>query len=100
MPGYHIAAPVGECCVHLGCESWALRESRTTFCLIIVTLPKSLCDFILRCPPPPSSGTWLNDPNGMMEWDGVKHIFYQFNPSKPIWGPPTWGHVVSRDLVR
>ena len=85
--------------MHPRCKSQAVRESRTTSCLIIVTLPQSHCSLIHCCPPPPS-GTWLNDPNGMMEWDGVKHIFYQFNPSKPIWGPPTWGHVVSRDLVR
>ncbi len=42
MPGYHIAAPVGECCcVHPGCESQALRESRITSCLIIITLRKA-----------------------------------------------------------
>ncbi|CAD7702579.1 unnamed protein product [Ostreobium quekettii] len=46
---------------------------------------------------PPSN--WMNDPNGLMERDGIFHVFFQFNPSAPIWGAPHWGHVASRDLA-
>lgn len=42
---------------------------------------------------------WLNDPNGLTHRDGTWHVFYQYNPSSPDWGPPHWAHVTSGDLV-
>jgi beta-fructofuranosidase len=42
---------------------------------------------------------WLNDPNGLMYWEGQYHVFYQYNPHAATWGPPYWGHAVSEDLV-
>lgn len=41
----------------------------------------------------------MNDPNGIFQYKGLTHVFYQFNPVAPVWGAPYWGHVVSKDFV-
>ncbi|MCH6269120.1 glycoside hydrolase family 32 protein [Neobacillus citreus] len=41
----------------------------------------------------------LNDPNGLIQYKGVYHVFYQWNPFATTHGAKYWGHYSSTDMV-
>lgn len=42
---------------------------------------------------------WLNDPNGLCQFRGRYHAYYQYAPNWPTDELKYWGHVVSDDLI-
>ncbi len=42
---------------------------------------------------------WLNDPNGLCQFHGVYHAFFQYSPFDPEGGVKMWGHYSSQNLI-
>src|SRR5690349_21253661 len=43
------------------------------------------------------AANWINDPNGVIELDGVYHVFFQHLPASATGAH--WGHATSTDLA-
>ncbi len=42
---------------------------------------------------------WLNDPNGLCQFNGKYHVFYQYSPTDANGSMKAWGHYMSEDLI-
>jgi len=42
---------------------------------------------------------WINDPNGLVYYDGIYHMFFQYMPPHRPGAYKDWGHAISSDLV-
>lgn len=42
---------------------------------------------------------WMNDPNGLVYYEGTFHLFHQYNPFGNQWGYMSWNHATSDDMI-
>ena len=43
---------------------------------------------------------WLNDPNGLCQFEGIYHLYYQYAPDDCFGGGDKyWGHYSTKDLL-
>lgn len=42
---------------------------------------------------------WLNDPNGLCQFKGIYHIFYQYSPTSALGKEKGWGHYTTKDFI-
>lgn len=42
---------------------------------------------------------WMNDPNGLCQFHGVNHIYFQYTPFLAGWGTKLWGHYTTKDWI-
>ena len=42
---------------------------------------------------------WLNDPNGLCQFKGIYHVFFQYTSWDVLGGQKVWGHYTSKDLL-
>lgn len=47
----------------------------------------------------PTSG-WINDPNGLCQFKGVYHIYYQYSPFDVNGKLKLWGHITTEDFIK
>lgn len=43
---------------------------------------------------------WLNDPNGLCQFKGEFHAYFQYSPLNVNGGGGYWGHCISKDMLR
>ena len=72
-------------------DEWVLRLAESRRRLADVDPYRPLFHFS-------SPESYMNDPNGLCQWRGRYHMFYQFKPTGV--DRVHWGHTVSDDLVR
>jgi fructan beta-fructosidase len=42
---------------------------------------------------------WMNDPNGMIYFEGEYHLFFQHDRYEEVFTNMSWGHAISKDLI-
>ena len=42
---------------------------------------------------------WLNDPNGLCQFQGIYHAFFQYSPFDAEGGVKMWGHYISKNMI-
>ncbi|MDH6343111.1 fructan beta-fructosidase [Parabacteroides sp. PFB2-12] len=88
----HLTLVIIGCCLLAACNSQKGEQNESKENLAFQESYRPQIHFS------PASG-WMNDPNGMVYYEGEYHLYYQHYPEDTKWGPMHWGHAISSDLV-
>ena len=71
------------------------RDNAEFFAVVLSVVQRTVSAPVHFSPPI----QFMNDPNGLVYFNGAYQLYYQYNPLQLVAGNQSWGHALSTDLI-